>query len=58
MASSGHTACPSHTWGLGTELDVQVKDFEMGHGVSVHMLILEEETELEIISWFIWETLF
>ena len=36
-ASSGRTACPGHTGGLGTELDVQVMDGDLGHGVHVHM---------------------
>ena len=37
-ASSGHTACPGHTGGLGTELDVQVTDVDLGHSVRVHMV--------------------
>ena len=36
-ASSGHTACPGHTGGLGTELDVQVTDGDLGHSVCVLM---------------------
>jgi len=36
-ASSGHTACPGDTGGLGTELDVQVTDGDLGHGVRVHI---------------------
>ena len=37
-ASSGHTACPGHTGGLGTERDVQVMDDDLGHGVCVHLI--------------------
>ena len=39
-ASSGHTACPGHTGGLGTELDVQVMDGYLGHSVCAHMSIV------------------
>ena len=38
--SSGHTACPGRTGGLGTELDVQVTDGDMGHCILVHLLSL------------------
>ena len=37
MACSGHTACPGHRRGLGTERDVQVTDGYLGHGVCVHL---------------------
>ena len=38
-ASSGHTACPGHMGGLGTELDIQVTGGDLGHGVCVHILL-------------------
>ena len=38
MASSGHMACPGHTGGLGTELDVQVTDSDLAHGIFVQLL--------------------
>ena len=37
-ACSGHTACPGHRGGLGTEHDVQVTDGYLGHGIFVHMI--------------------
>ena len=37
MAYSGHTTCPGHTGGMGTERDVQVTDSDLGNGVCVHM---------------------
>ena len=30
-------ACPGHTGGQGTELDVQVMDGDLGHSVHVHI---------------------
>ena len=36
-ASSGYTACPGRTGGLGTELDVQFTDSDLGHSVCVHL---------------------
>ena len=38
-ASSGHTAYPGHSGGLGTELGVQVTDADgdLGHVVHVHI---------------------
>ena len=47
--SSGHTACPGRTGGLGTELDVQVTDGDLDHIVRVHILDVEYSVGLKDI---------
>ena len=38
MAWSGHTTYPCQTEGLGTDIDVQVKDGDQGHSDCVHFV--------------------